>query len=108
MAKMLGLDRLRIKVFPIFLTPLGLSTILTPPLPMPSAITMEFLPAFDWSAHGPEAADDDTVVTACYEAITSAMQAALDRMHAEESHPVLQGWSHLIRPRRRRLEVPTV
>ena len=60
MTKMLGLGRLRIKVFLIFLTPLGLSTILTPPLPMPSAITMEFLPAFAWSAHGLAAADDDT------------------------------------------------
>ncbi len=107
MAKMLGLDRLRIKVFPIFLTPLGLSTVLTPPLPMPSAITMEFLPALDWSAHGPEAVHDETVVTACYEEITSAMQDALDRLHAAEPHPVVKGLSHLIRPRQRRLGVPT-
>ena len=46
------------------------------------------------------------VVTACRKVIIAAMQAALDRMHAEESHPVMQGWSHLIRPRRRRLEIP--
>ncbi|MGO8872934.1 MAG: 1-acyl-sn-glycerol-3-phosphate acyltransferase [Acidimicrobiales bacterium] len=107
MAKLLGLHRLRIKVFPIFLTPFGLSTVLTPPLPMPSAITMEFLPPLDWSAHGPEAADDNSVVTACYQEITSVMQAALDRLHAQEPHPVLLGWTHLIRPGGRRLEVPS-
>ena len=39
LAKTLGLHRLRINVFPILLAPYGLTTILTPPLPMPSAIT---------------------------------------------------------------------
>lgn len=108
MAKLLGLHRLRIKVFPIFLTPFGLSTALTPPLPMPSAITMEFLAPIDWSNYGPEAADDDSVVTACYQEITSVMQAALDRLHTQEPHPVLRGLAHLVRPRGRRLEVPSV
>lgn len=107
MATLFQLHRLRIKVFPIFLTPFGLSTIFAPPLPMPSAITMEFLPPLDWSAHGPEAADDDLVVTACYEEITSLMQAVLDRLRAEEPHPVLRGLAHLVRPGGRRLEVPS-
>ena len=44
---------LRIDVFPIVLTSLGLATVLTPPLPMPSAMTIEFLPPLDWSRFGP-------------------------------------------------------
>ena len=54
MATALGLNRLRINVFPILLSPFGLTSILTPPLPLPAAITVEFLPALDWSGRGPE------------------------------------------------------
>ena len=64
LARMLGLHRLRIQVFPIFLAPFGLTTVLTPPLPMPSSITVEFLPPLDWSAYGPESADDEEIVDA--------------------------------------------
>ena len=106
LAKVLGLERLRIKVFPILLAPYGLTTILTPPPPMPSSITVEFLPPLDWTSHGPEAADDEAVVAACYEEITTAMQTALDRLHAENPHPVLRGWRNLLRPGRTRLAVP--
>ena len=106
LAKALGLQRIRIKVFPILLAPYGLTTILTPPLPMPSAITVEFLPPLDWTGYGPEAADDEATVTACYEEITTAMQAALDRLHAQNPHPVIRGWCNLLRPGRRRLKVP--
>ena len=108
LASALGLHRLRIQVFPIMLAPYGLTTVLTPPLPMPSSVTVEFLPPVDWSAYGPEAADDDEIVDACYEEITAAMQAALDRVHAERPHPVLRGWSNLLRPWRTRLTVPAV
>ena len=97
LASVLGLHRLRVKVFPILLGPLGISSILTPPLPMPAAVTIEFMPPLDWSALGPEAAEDDTVVDACYEEITSAMQGTLDRLHAEQPHPVRRGLSHLMR-----------
>jgi 1-acyl-sn-glycerol-3-phosphate acyltransferase len=97
LARSLGLPRLRIKVFPILLGPLGFSSILTPPLPMPAAITIEFMPPLDWSALGPGAADDEAVIDACYQHITSAMQSTLDRLHAEQPHPVLRGWSHLLR-----------
>jgi hypothetical protein len=74
---------------------------------MPSAITVEFLPPLDWSAYGPEAADDEAVVAACYEEITSAMQMTLDRLHTQNPHPVIRGLSNLLRPGRTRLEVPT-
>ena len=106
LAKTLGLERLRIKVFPILLAPYGLTTILTPPLPMPSAITVEFLPPMDWTSYGPEAADDEAVVAARYEEITTAMQGALDRLHAQNPHPVIRGWCNLLRPGRTRLKVP--
>ena len=107
LAKVLGLERIRIKVFPILLAPYGLTTILTPPLPMPSAITIEFLPPLDWTRYGPWAADDDAIVAACYEEITTAMQAALDRLHAQNAHPVIRGWCNLLQPGRTRLKVPT-
>ncbi len=106
LAKALGLHRIRINVFPILLAPYGLTTILTPPLPMPSAINVEFLPALDWSSYGPEAADDEAIVAACYEEITSSMQTALDRLHAQNPHPVIRGWCNLLRPGRTRLKVP--
>jgi 1-acyl-sn-glycerol-3-phosphate acyltransferase len=106
LAKALGLQRLRIQVFPILLAPYGLTTILTPPLPMPSAIIVEFLPPLDWTSYGPDAEDDAAIVAACYEEITTAMQAALDRLHELNPHPVIRGWCNLLRPGRKRLGVP--
>jgi 1-acyl-sn-glycerol-3-phosphate acyltransferase len=97
LARVLGLNKLRIKVFPIVLGPFGVSSILTPPLPMPAAVTVEFMEPIDWSTLGSAAAEDDAVVEACYQQITSAMQATLDRLHAELPHPVLRGWAHLLR-----------
>ena len=97
LARVLGLERLRIKVFPIVLGPLGITTILTPPIPMPSSVSVEFMAPIDWSALGPEAADDQAVVDACFAEITDAMQATLDRLHAERPHPVLEGCANLLR-----------
>lgn len=97
LARTLGLDRLRIKVFPIMLGPFGVTTMLAPPLPMPSSVTVEFMTPIDWSALGPEAADDGAVVSACYDEITRAMQATLDRLTAERPHPVVRGWMGLLR-----------
>ncbi len=96
LARVLGLNRLRIKVFPILLGPFGVSSILTPPPPMPAAVTVEFMAPIDWTGLGPAAADDDDAVEACYKEITCAMQATLDRLHAENPHPVLRGWSRLL------------
>ena len=108
LAKVLGLHRLRIQVFPVMLAPYGLATVLTPPLPMPSSISVEFLPPLDWSAYGPEAADDDKIVDACYDEMTRLMKAALDRLHARRPHPVMRGCSNILRPWRQRLAVPEV
>ncbi len=97
LARALGLGRLRIKVFPILLGPWGVTSVLTPPPPLPSAVTIEFLPPIDWSGLGPEAADDPTTVGACYAEITQAMQTTLDRLHAEQPRPLLRGLSRLLR-----------
>jgi len=97
LARILGLNRLRINVFPIMLGPLGVTSILTPPLPLPAAITVEFLPALDWGSHAPADADDPAVVEACYREITGVMQAALDRLRATRPHPVLRGATRLAR-----------
>lgn len=106
LARALGLHHLRIQVFPILLAPYGLTTILTPPLPMPAAIVVEFLPPLDWTSYGPGAEDDPAIVDACYDEITTTMQAALDRLHERNPHPVIRGWCNLLRPGRKRLEVP--
>jgi 1-acyl-sn-glycerol-3-phosphate acyltransferase len=96
LAHALGLNRLRVKVFPIALgPPFGINTMLTPPLPMPSAVTVEFLPALDWSSLGEAAAEDAHVVERCFEEIVGTMQTALDRMRQENPHPLLRGWGRL-------------
>ncbi len=106
LARMLGLNRLRIKAFPILLTPFGLTSIVMPPPPLPSSITVEFMDAIDWSRYGPDAADDERIVRACYEEVTSAMQRTLDRLHDEHPHPVLEGCSHLLRNDAEPMDLP--
>ncbi|HXY43894.1 MAG TPA: 1-acyl-sn-glycerol-3-phosphate acyltransferase [Acidimicrobiales bacterium] len=98
LARAMGLHHLRIKVFPLALgPPFGVTSVLAPPLPLPSAITVEFLPALDWSHFGPGAASDGAVVEACYNEITGLMQDALTRMHRENPHPVATGIVRLAR-----------
>ncbi len=95
-ADAIGLGKLRIHIFPIFLSPLGISTIFRPPLPLPSSITVEFLPALDWRSYGPGGADDPGVLDVCYKEITETMQAALDRLSAERRFPVVRGFRDLV------------
>ncbi len=95
-ARALGLGAVRIKVFPILWGPFGLTTVLTPPLPMPSSITVEFLPPLDWSEFGPEAAEDDEVVHACANEVVTAMQEALNRLRVERAHPLRRGITNLM------------
>jgi len=111
LARMFGLSRLRINVFPIMLGPFGLTSILTPPPPMPAAVTVEFLAPLDWSGFAPGADGDEEVVEACYQEITAAMQSTLDALRAEIPHPVVTGVASLLRGGRRRrspaADVPT-
>ncbi len=96
LARAAGLRHVRVKVFPLVAgAPFGINSFLTPPLPMPSQLTLEFLPPLDWTGHGPDAAGDPDVVSACYEEITQRMQTALDRLAAEIPHPVLSGSTRL-------------
>ncbi len=95
-------------MFPILLAPFGLTTAVLPPIPMPSAIIVEFLPPLDWSARGPDAADDEEFVSECYDEISRGMQSALDRLHAQDPHPVIRGVNNLVRQGRTRLKVPEV
>lgn len=96
LARTVGLDTLRINVFPLLAgPPFGVTSVLTPPPPLPAHLTVEFLPALDWTGYGPGAADDTRIVSACYEDITGRLQAALDRLSAEYPHLVLLGFSRL-------------
>ncbi len=96
LARAVGLRTLRINVFPLLAGfPFGVNSVLTPPLPMPAHLTVEFLPALDWTGYGPGAADDPRIVSACYEDITGRLQAALDRLSAEHPCPLLLGCSRL-------------
>jgi 1-acyl-sn-glycerol-3-phosphate acyltransferase len=96
LARAAGLHSLRIKVFPFLAgPPFGITSVLTPPLPMPAQLTVEFLPALDWTCYGPDAADDTQTVSACYDDITGRMQAALGRLAAERPYPLLDGYSRL-------------
>jgi 1-acyl-sn-glycerol-3-phosphate acyltransferase len=95
-AKALGLGGLRIKVFPLMLGPLGLATALNPPPPMPSSVTVEFLPAVRWPGVGPDAAEVDEVVERCAGEVVGVMQEALDRLRVERAHPLRRGVTHLV------------
>lgn len=96
LARAVGLTRARINVLPVLAgVPFGVHSILTPPLPMPAHLTLEFLPALDWTGYGPAAAGDPAIVSACYEEITGRLQAAVDRLSAEKPHPLLLGYARL-------------
>jgi 1-acyl-sn-glycerol-3-phosphate acyltransferase len=96
LARAAGLHSIRIKVFPFLASPpFGVTSILAPPPPMPAQLTVEFLPAIDWTGYGSQAAADDAIVAGCYADITGQMQAALDRLAAERPHPLLNGCSQL-------------
>jgi 1-acyl-sn-glycerol-3-phosphate acyltransferase len=92
LARVLRIDRLfRIKVMPLVVgPPFGLVPGGVPTVPLPAKITVEVGEPLDWaSRYGPEAADDDDVVQACYEEITATMQGILDRLAAERRLPVV-------------------
>jgi len=95
-ARVLGLAGLRINVFPLMLgPPFGIDTFLTPPLPLPSAITVEFLPPMHFVA--PAGPAPMGFVEACAAEVTGALQDALDRLRRERPHPVLRGAAGLAR-----------
>jgi 1-acyl-sn-glycerol-3-phosphate acyltransferase len=94
LARLLGLDRLRINVFPIMLgIPFGIAPAFVPNVPLPAKVLVEVLEPLDWRHLGRDAADDPDVVRACYDEITTRMQQALDRLVRELPYPV---WRRLL------------
>jgi 1-acyl-sn-glycerol-3-phosphate acyltransferase len=82
LAASMGLEQLRVKVFPFTLGfPFGLAPGFVPQLPFPSKITLEVGEPLDWHRrYGPEDAAKPEVVARCYGEITDLMQATLDRL----------------------------
>lgn len=81
----------RVKVAPIALgPPFGIQLPGIPTFPLPAKVTVELLEPTDWhERHGPEAADDDEIVDACYDELTTRMQEAMDRMAARRRYPII-------------------
>ena len=93
----MGSERIRTTVFPIALQiPWGISSVMTPGVPLPAKITIEVGTPMPWSGYGPEAADDPEIVTRCYYEITGRMQATLDRLVAEHPYPMLSRLRRLL------------
>jgi len=89
LARIVGFDRLRIKVFPIVLgPPWGLAPAQLPTWPLPAKVTVRICEPLRWPDLGPEAADDPDVVRHCYEEVLGRMQANLDELVATLPHPV--------------------
>lgn len=105
LARRLGFDRLRINVLPVVAgPPWGIAPVQLPTWPLPAKVTVRVCDPLDWSAYGPDAADDAEVVRHCYEEILGRMQANLDELVEELPHPVLArlwsaaGLDRLVRP----------
>ncbi len=91
-ARWLHIDRIfRIKVMPLVAgPPFGIVPGGIPTWPLPSKITVELGEPIDWSdRYGPETADDEAVLRACYDELVRTMQSTLDRLSAERRFPVL-------------------
>lgn len=94
-AKLLGLERLRIKVFPYTLgVPFGLAPVI-PQVPLPAQVSVSFLPPLDWSLE-PGEPDNDERVAGCYEHTCRVMQNELDRLVADVPNPVFAGVKALV------------
>jgi 1-acyl-sn-glycerol-3-phosphate acyltransferase len=90
LARGLGLDRLRMHIFPlVWQLPWGLSVGGIPNVPLPAKVTLEVCPPLDWSGLGPEAAEDPELVQRCYDEVTRVMQERLDALAEERPFPVL-------------------
>lgn len=92
LARRLRLDKLfRVSVLPLVAgPPFGIVPGGIPTFPLPATVTVELLEPIDWSdRHGPEDADDDVIVRACYDEVVEAMQTAMDRLAAERRYPII-------------------
>jgi len=91
LAAWLGLKRIRMGNLPIvWQLPWGVSLPGPFYLPMPAKITVQVCEPLDWSAHGPEAANNPEIVDRCYAEITEVMQGTLSALARENPWPVLR------------------
>ena len=98
LARHLGLDRLRVNVWPLLLgAPFGVAPPLLPTLPLPAKVTVRVGDPINWSQYGPEAVDDPVVVRHCYAEVLGRMQADLDDLAAELPHPIATRASSALR-----------
>ncbi|MDH4171360.1 MAG: acyltransferase family protein [Acidimicrobiia bacterium] len=87
LARLVGLDRLRVHEMPIIWNiPFGITPVFVPTVQLPAKVTVHIDQPLDWSSYG--SADDPDVVHRCYEEITSLMQCTMDRLERETPHPV--------------------
>ena len=96
--RLLGVGRIRTRSFPLaWQIPWGLSSVAIPGIPLPAKITIEVGPPMPWRHLDGDAAADPRLVQACYDEITSTMQATLSRLAAERPFPVASRLGGLLR-----------
>lgn len=89
LASRLGLDRVRVKVLPFALAPLGVFPAFLNPAPLPAKISLEVLEPIDVSHIDPADADDPEILRAVYDEVTERMQHTLTAMAKARPFPVL-------------------
>jgi 1-acyl-sn-glycerol-3-phosphate acyltransferase len=89
-ARLTGLERLHIKVFPfVWNIPLGLMPAFVPSVQLPAKVTVQFGTPLDWSCSDRKQAKDPKVLRTCYDQITGVMQETLNALARERPYPVL-------------------
>ena len=89
-ARRLGMDRLRIGIFPLVAgPPWGIAPVTLPTFPMPAKVTVQVCKPIDWSGLPLDAAEDPDLVRHLYEEVLGRMQSQLDELVAELPHPIL-------------------
>jgi 1-acyl-sn-glycerol-3-phosphate acyltransferase len=79
----------RVDVLPLSLGPPWGLSIGLPTLPLPAKVTVQLCPPIDLAArYGPQAAEDESVVQACYDEVTLLMQAVMDDLVADDGRAV--------------------
>ncbi len=96
-AKVFGLDRIRMNAFPILLqVPWGFSLFGIPAIPLPAKITVQICKPLDWSRFSAKQIKEPDVLQQCYEEITGVMQETLDDLADETPYPVLSRMRSLV------------
>jgi 1-acyl-sn-glycerol-3-phosphate acyltransferase len=100
LARLMGIDRLRVNVFPfVWSIPFGVVPAFVPTLPLPAKVTVQIGRPLNWARYSAAQAHDPKVLQQCYDEITTVMQRTMDRLAAEHPYPVL-GRLNELRPSR--------